>query len=330
MNSTIKDLARATGLNISTVSRALNGQTGVSEQTRRKILSVARRMNYQRNTLASGLITKRTKTIGLILADIRNPFSAELARGVEDAAFGADYEVIFCNSDLDPDKELRYVRSLIEKRVDGMLINCVADGTFKLRQNIPVVFFNRPVRRRDISEVTADNYEGGLLAAQHLIELGHTRIAHLTGGRSHLNLGERCRGFIKALRAAGLKPVAILRGPHSYRGGYELCVQLLRRSGKRPTALFCGNDFMAIGAMRALREAQLNVPEDVAIVGFDDIEIAEMLATPLTTVYQPKYEMGQAAVRILLRHLAERDAFRPEHVVLPTRLVVRASTNARK
>ncbi len=329
-NATIRDIARATGLNISTVSRSLNGQAGVSAKTRGRVRAVARRLHYRRNSLASGLITRRTRTLGLIFSDVRNPFAAELARGVEDAAFRAGYEVVLCNSDLDPDKELGYVHSLLEKRVDGLMINSVRHGDLDLRPgSVPIVFFNRPRRRRDYSEVTANNFEGGREATRHLIELGHRRIAHLTGVPGHVNLAERCRGFLQALRGAGLKPAAILRGPHSYQGGYELCRRLLEETRPRVPAIFAGNDVLAIGAMRALREAGLRVPQDVSIVGFDDIEIAALLAPPLTTVYQPKYEMGQAAVEVLLRRIAGQDGGVAEHRVLGTRLIVRQSTAKR-
>lgn len=329
MHATIKDIARTTGLNISTVSRSLTGQVGVSRETRSRVVAAARRLNYRRNTLASGLITRRTRTLGLILSDVRNPFSAELARGVEDAACKAGYDLVLCNSDLEPDKELAYIRSLVEKRVDGILINSVRRGDLDVPRSVPVVFFNRPIRRRDYSEVTANNFEGGLAATRHLLELGHTRIVHLTGAAGHINLADRARGYLRAMRDAAVKALPLLRGPHSYQGGYDLTRRLLESGGRRPTAIFAGNDALAIGGMRALREVRLRIPEDFSIVGFDDIETAALLAPPLTTVYQPKYEMGQAAVEILLRRLEGQDGGVAEHRVLGTRLIVRESTAAR-
>ncbi len=322
-----RDVARATGLNISTVSRSLNDQAGVSGKTRERVVEAARRLGYRRNTLASGLITRSTRTLGLILSDVRNPFAAELARGVEDAAHSAGYQVMLCNSDLHPEKELGYIRTLVEKRVDGMLINSVRHGDMpELHGSVPLVFFNRPVRRRDISEVTANNTEGGLQAMRHLLELGHKRIVHLTGAAGHVNLAERAQGYLRAMREAGLEPLPLLRGPQNYQGGYDLCRKMLSHGSRRPTAIFAGNDALAIGAMRALREAGLRIPQDISIAGFDDIDIAPLLSPPLTTVYQPKYEMGQAAVEILLRRLRGEDGGVAEHRVLGTRLIIREST----
>ncbi|MCX6628408.1 MAG: LacI family DNA-binding transcriptional regulator [Candidatus Solibacter sp.] len=330
MSATIKDVARESGVNTSTVSRALNNQYGVNCQTRAHILSVAGRLNYRPNRVAQGLVTGRSHTLGLLVSDIRNPFFAEVARGAEDAARAAKCDVVLCNSDLDPEKQLRYIGSLLEKRVDGILMNSVAmlDREQQARLagcGVPIVLLNRSAPNRAFSTVCSDNAAGGRIAAQYLLDLGHRNIAHLTGPRQHGNLGDRGRAFAQALKAANppVHPV-VLHGRFDFGGGWELTKRLLA-DHRGVTAIFAGNDFMACGAVRAILDRGLRIPGDISLIGFDDIQLSSVIHPPLTTIHQPKYEIGRAAVEILLR-LAREDGDRaPEHRLLGVHLIERES-----
>jgi LacI family transcriptional regulator len=334
MPVTIKDVARESGVNVSTVSRALNGEYGVHAETREMVTAVAQRLGYRPNRVARGLVTGRSHTLALVISDIRNHFFAEVARGAEDAACRAGHDLILCNSDLDPEKQMRYVQALVEKRVDGILMNSVSVLNRKQQEQlasmgIAIVLLNRAAPRSAFSTVCADNYSGGRLAAEYLLQLGHRQIAHLTGPRHHGNMTERVRGFTGALASAShpVEPV-VLYGKNNFNGGYELGRELIARNPE-VTAIFAANDTMAFGVIRALTEAGRRIPDDVSVIGFDDIELAGIVSPPLTTIHQPKYEIGEAAVEMLLRHSDRKKPRPPEHRIFDVRLVERQSCMAR-
>lgn len=332
MRVTLKDIARACDVDVATVSRALNEAYGVHERTRKKVLAAAERLNYRANRLARGLVTGHSHTLAMVISNIRNPFFAELARGAEDAAYQSGYDLVLCNSDLDPAKQRHYIHSLLEKRVEGILMNTVAglsraEQEELTRSRVPIVLLNRPpVTLRGFSTVLADNYHGGYLAGEYLAGKGHTEIGHLTGRREHGNLMERTKGFQKALEEAGATAV-IVRGPHSSEGASKMMKELLNQK-RALTALFAANDAMAFGALRAIFESGRRVPEDISVMGFDNVEMAELISPPLTTIHQPKYEMGWAAVEILLRQAARPESWMPEHRLLEVKLVERESCRA--
>jgi LacI family transcriptional regulator len=333
MAVTIKDVARESGVNVSTVSRALNGEYGVHAETREMVAAIAQRLGYRPNRVARGLVTGRSHTLALMVSDIRNHFFAEVARGAEDAAYRAGYDLILCNSDLDPEKQMRYVQSLIEKRVDGILMNSVAVLSRKQQEQlaatgVAIVLLNRAAPRAAFSTIRSDNEGGGVLAAQYLFKLGHRRIAHLTGPRHHGNMTDRVKGFAHALGAAS-KPVEpiVLYGKNNLAGGYELARQLLKRHPD-VTAIFASSDTMAFGAIRALLECGRQIPDDVSVIGFDDIELAGLVHPALTTIHQPKYELGVAAVDALLRQSANKQQPEPEHRVFEVKLIERQSCKA--
>lgn len=327
---TLKDIAQATGVDISTVSRSLSGSYGINKATRERVLATAAELNYQPNRVARGLATGRSHTVGLIVSDIRNPFFAEVARGAEDAACAAGCDVVLCNSDLDPAKQMRYIRSLLSKRVDGILMNSVG-GLDRVQQEqlagsgLPVVLLNRPRTVSTFCTVIADNNEGGYLAGEYLIRLGHTEIAHLTGPRDHGNLKERARGFLRAFsNAPARKPPLVLYGEHNFKGGYELARTVVARYPEI-TAIFTANDIMAFGAMRALMDAGVEIPRDMSLIGFDNVEFAAVVHPPLTTIHQPKYEMGRAAVEMILASKDKLDPPLPEHRQFGVKLIERQS-----
>jgi LacI family transcriptional regulator len=335
MAVTIKDVARESGVNVSTVSRALNDAYGVRRETRERVRQVAARLDYRPNRVARGLVTGRSHTLALIVSDIRNPFFAEVARGAEEAARAAGCDLVLCNSDLDPQKQMDCVRSLLEKRVDGILMNSVAElGRRQQDQlaatGVPIVLLNRSAASGRFSMVSADNAAGGALAAQYLLKLGHRRIGHVTGPPHHGNMTDRARGFLHALRQA--QPPArawVLHGENSFGGGYSLTRDLLRRQPEI-TALFAGNDVMAFGAVRAIMESGRRIPEDLSLLGFDNVELASVVYPPLTTIHQPKREIGQAAVEILLRLAGRGEHQAPEHRLFGVELVERQSCMERK
>jgi len=329
MKVTIHDIARECGVNVSTVSRSLSGSYGVNDETRQRVLEAARRLNYVPNRVARGLATGRSQSLALLISDVRNPFFAEVARGAEDAAFAAGYDLILGNADLDRERQMRYLRSLVAKRVDGLVINSVSglsDSEVEelLEYGVPVVLLNRLDNVQSISSVSADNFEGGYLAGQYLIGLGHRNVAHVTGPRQHGNLTERARGFVKAVhQAGGDVHGVVLHGDQNQQGGYALTRKLLALQ-PAVTGVSTGNDAMAFGVIRALLEYGKAIPADMSLVGFDNVELASILQPPLTTVHQPKYEMGEAAVQILLRQIARPDSV-PEHRVLGVQLIERES-----
>ncbi len=281
----IKDVARESGVNISTVSRALNNGYGVNEQTRERVVAVATRLNYRPNRVARSLVTGRSHSLGLILSDIRNPFFAEVARGAEDAARTSSCDLVLCNSDLDAGKQMQYVRSLAEKRVDGILMNSVSELSREQQAQLadcglPIVLLNRS---------------------------GSTR------------------GFVSALQSAEnpVQPI-VLYGKFNFAGGTELTGKLL---DEHPdvTAIFAANDVMAFGVVRTALDRGLRIPEDLSLIGFDNIEFSAIVHPPLTTIHQPKYEMGYAAIEILLRLAHDKNWQIPEHRLLGVEMIERQS-----
>lgn len=329
MSVTLKDIARAAGVNASTASRCLSGFQGVNEGTRQRVIQVAAAMKYRPNRVARGLVTGRSHTIALLISDIRNPFFAELARGAEDAANAAGSDLILCNSDFDAEKQMKYLRSLSEKRVDGILMNSVASlRREQLRQladlHLPIVLLNKPEIRTEFCTVCADNFEGGRLAGAHLAQLGHRKIAHITGPKHHGNLTERLGGFLAAMKSARLPAPLVLHGQNSFSGGYDLARTVF---AKHPeiTAIFAGNDAMAFGVGRAAAELNLQFPRDMSLIGFDDVDLAQVVSPPLTSIHAPKYEIGQVAVETLLKIVGRGGAGPHEQRILGVKLVVRKS-----
>ena len=258
------------------------------------------------------------------------PDPSEVARGAEDAARIGGCDLVLCNSDLNADKQIEYVHSLLEKRVDGILMNSVAVLSRAQQKDlakcpVPIVLLNRGASRKTFSTVCSDNEAGGVLAAQYLIGLGHRDMAHITGPRHHGNLTSRAQGFLKTIAACpNLPEPIVLNGENSFQGGYELTRQLLREHTKA-TAIFAANDAMAFGATRAIHESGLRIPEDISLMGFDNVELSSVIHPPLTTIHQPKYELGKAAVEVLLRLAAKHSDGRPEHRVLGVELIERQS-----
>jgi LacI family transcriptional regulator len=323
---TIRDVARRAGVSPATVSRVLNRSTHpVSEGGRRRVLAAARRLSYIPNLLARSLLTHETAAIGVLIPDVSNPYYAAILRGVEDTIGPLGRTVILCNTDRDSAKQRLYLRALMERRVDGLII---AGGSFGRADTeitgdgLPLVMIGRHPTR--FPSVRVDNVAAAVLATGHLLGLGHRRIACLAGPAVSLTAADRVRGYRQALEAAALPadPALIREVGFTAYGAHE-AVEALFRVPDPPTAVVAPNDQVAIGVVRALHEMALRVPGDVSVVGFDDTPVASYTVPSLTTVAVPTYELGKTAVDMLLKIL---EGTRAAPVVLRCALRVREST----
>lgn len=330
---TIYDVARRAGVSPATVSRVLNGNHRVRPELRERVLEAARALHYTPNYSARSLSSQRTATLGLLLPDIANPFFAEIARGVEDAAAEAGYTLLIGSTDGDPLRERHYVASLQAGRVDGILFAGAHLGAPLLEgwleRGVAVGLVDRLVEVGDdvpVDAVLTDNVQGGALAVRHLLSLGHTRLAVVTGPQRVRTAHDRLMGARQAAAERGvtLQPEQIIEADFKEAGGYQ-AARILFSHPSPPTAVFAQNDMMALGVLRYLEEAGRRVPEDVALVGFDDIAFAALSRPALTTVAQPKYEMGRLAAQLLVERLTDTQQA-PRRLVLQPRLVLRQTT----
>ncbi|HEU5228185.1 MAG TPA: substrate-binding domain-containing protein, partial [Ktedonobacteraceae bacterium] len=305
--SGIREVAKRAGVSLGTVSNVLNHPELVAPETRQRVQQAIDEIGFVRNGSARQLRVGTSRHIGLVVLDVANPFFTEVARGVEDLANKAGYIVILCNSDDSLEKENHYLHVLEEQRTRGVLITPVQNDASYLqrlrRRGIAVVLLDRPSRIKDLCSVAVDDVRGGELAAAHLLDMGHERIGFVHGPLSIRQIADRRRGMMRAVKATGVDPgsavIDIATRAQSAREGEE-CVERLLGVGRKPTAVFCANDLLALGVMRGLIKRGISIPGDMALVGYDDVEFASVLATPLTSIRQPKYELGRAAVELLL------------------------------
>jgi len=329
--STISDVARQAGVSTMTVSRVINNSGNISPETRERVEKAIRDLGYVPNALARSLHFKQTKTLALVLTDITNPFFTTIARGVEDAASEQGFSVIFCNTDESESKEAEYLNVLLQKRVDGLLLVpacCLADSVVFLQERKAiVVVLDRHVSDVRVDTVRGDSEEGAYQLTRHLLDLGHTRIAILSGPPSVSTATDRVAGYRRALAEAGLDSRAelVYHGEYSQASGHQMALQALAMM-PRPTALFAANNFITSGAFRAVREVGLRVPEDISIVSFDDLPTASDMGPFLTVAAQPAYEMGRRATELLLTRLAGEGPAEPQEIVMPTQTIVRGSS----
>ena len=327
--ATIYDVARAAGVSTSTVSHVLNGTRYVSVETEHRVRQAMQELHYRPNSLARGLVRQETQTLALIVPDNVNPFFAELARGIEDHGFAAGYNVILCNSDRNTSKELAYLDMLISKRVDGIIYMTMSTQIDQLQplldNRIPLVTFDRDYE--GIDTVLLDNEQGGYDATRHLIDLGHRHIACIGGPDAKTRSHERVRGYERAMVEAGLvvDERLIQPGAWTYESGQAAARRLLHLPVP-PTAIFACNDLMAIGVISALREQGLRVPEDVSVVGFDDIPFGAYFFPPLTTLATPLMEVSQRLCQLLLDRINGQLPPQPQRSIVHGQLVVRGST----
>jgi LacI family transcriptional regulator len=328
----MREVAERAGVSVTTVSHVVNNTRTVNPDTRSRVEEAMQMLGYQPNVLARSLRRGVTHTIGIILPDSANPYFAEVVRGIEDTSFAQGYSVILCNSDNDLDKEHHYTNVLVEKQVDGIIFVAAglsAENILNLQaRRVPLVLVDRNVPNVQVDEVLADNQNGGWLATRHLIDLNHRSIACIAGPTGVRLSSERVAGYRQALESADIvyDPKWVVEGDFQYQSGYAAAKKLFH-SQPSPTAIFACNDLMAIGAYRFAHEKKMRVPEQLSIVGFDDVRLAAYTNPPLTTVRQSKREMGTQAAKLLLERIAQQD-LKPRQVILGTELVIRRSTAA--
>ncbi|WP_085577464.1 MULTISPECIES: LacI family DNA-binding transcriptional regulator [unclassified Pseudomonas] len=327
--ATIKDVAALAGISYTTVSHVVNKTRPVSEEVRLKVEAAIKSLDYVPSAVARSLKAKTTATIGLLVPNSLNPYFAELARGIEDYCERNGYCVILCNSDDDPEKQRNYLRVLLEKRIDGLIV-ASAGGDDGLVQGLtgvktPMVIVDRGLDGVDADLVRIDHEYGAYLATRHLLELGHRDIATIGGPVSTSVAQMRLAGFRRAMDEAGVavSPGRVLESDFTSTGGYNAAALLLE--GNPPTAIFAGNDMIGIGVLRAAAERNVRVPTELSVIGFDDIQMSRYVYPALTTVGQSILQLGEMAAEVLLRRIASPSLATDQRIVTPS-IVLREST----
>jgi len=327
--TTIHDVARLAGVSPITVSRLINNSGYVSQKTRERVQAAIDELGYVPNVIARSLRSKRTNTFALLITDITNPFFTSLARGVEDAASDAGFNVFFCNTDESMQEEEKYVNLVLQKQVDGILFVPAHSASPSieriLEQGTPVVILDRRVTNAKVDVVRCDSELGAYQLIRLLIEKGHRLIAVLTGPEVVSTAEDRVRGYWRAMTEAGLaNPDLVFYGSFTQASGYENAQRALSLS-PQPTAFFAGNNFIADGALRALQDAGLKIPGDVSLVTFDDLPLSAVLEPVLTVARQPAYEMGRRGTQLLIGHLKGDSPKESSEILLPLEIIVRQS-----
>jgi LacI family transcriptional regulator len=331
MPVTIYDVAREAGVSMATVSRVVNGNPNVKPQTRKKVLNAIERLGYRPNAVARGLASKKTTTVGVIIPDISSLFFSELARGIEDIATMYKYNIILCNSDQRLEKELQQINTLLEKQVDGMLFMGAEIKEEHLQvltsASVPTVLAATRDVDNKLPSVSIDHFQAGYDATKALIDRGNRRIAMITGPLSDPLAGlMRYEGYKQALADAGIALEEDLVGTGNlfYESGLAATKKFLELK-EPPTAIFAASDEMAIGAIHAVLDSGLSVPNDIEVIGHDNIRLADMVRPRLTSVVQPMYDIGAVAMRLLTKYMNNEHV--EQHVVLlPHRIEYRGST----
>jgi LacI family transcriptional regulator len=309
----------------------INNSGYISSETRERVQKAIVDLGYVPNSLARSLRSRRTNTVALMVTDITNPFFTTLARGVEDAAIGAGYTVIFCNTDESAAKEEKYLNVLLQKQVDGLLLVPTQRSVNTIQQiqkhGTPVVVLDRRIPAVDVDTVRCDSLEGAYKLTNYLVSLGHRQIAVMSGAVGVSTADDRVAGYQKALAENGiaLDERFIFRGEFTPDSGYSMTKQAINLP-LCPTALIAANNFITIGAMKALQEVGMQVPEDMALAGFDDLPPAIVTFPFFSVVSQPAYEMGTQAMQLLLKRLNDKEMGAFQEVLLPTQLIVRRSS----
>jgi len=326
MKMTMKEIAKMAGVSVTTVSLIINGKDqSIGAETRERVLKLIEETGYVPNGIARSMITKQTSTLGLMIPDITNPYFASMARGIEDAARKAGYHVILCNTDENQERETEYLQLLRRQNVDGVILVSAATVEHEEKRILkefkkPLIFLDRRGTKQTEASVGFENRKGAYMAVRHLIEAGHNKIGCITGPLENKSAQERYQGYLDALKEAKLDPNPkwVVEGDYQMAGG-EAGIRTLKDQGV--TACLIANDWMAYGAYKACYEEGIQIPEDLSIVGFDDLEISKAMIPPLTTVHQPNIEMGQMAVEQIVSWIqsgkppAESKMFEPRLVV---------------
>ncbi|EGL83309.1 transcriptional regulator, LacI family [Caldalkalibacillus thermarum TA2.A1] len=336
MKPTIYDVAKEAQVSIATVSKVINDTGRISEKTRKRVLEAMEKLRYQPSVVASALTGKRTNTLGLLIPDLANPFFAEVARHVEDRGQEKGFNVIMCSTDYNPAKEAKYISLLKQKQVDGIILGSGFYNDQMIaelqQENFPLVMISQEIPALDIDTVSVDDFMGGYQVTQYLLSLGHRRIGVIAESfqdnpaNVRWSSKERIRGYREALEAAGIgfDEDLVFISNSTIEAGKRVAGALLD-AGPHPTAIFALNDVLAIGTIKAVRERGLKIPEDIAIVGFDDTILATIVDPPLTTVAQPIRDMGYQAMDLLIEKIEGKENT-TKRIILSPQLMIRQTT----
>ncbi|GAB4479023.1 MAG: LacI family DNA-binding transcriptional regulator [Anaerolineales bacterium] len=330
---TIKDVASRAGVSTSTVSHVLNQTRVVEEATREKVLKAIEELGYRPNQVARSLISKRTKTAGLLISDVSNPFYPDVILGVEEIAFAEDYSIFLCNTNYDLERGLKLVQSLVDKSVDGILFMSSSMSLQMVREVVDnqihavVLDWESNSLQEMAATITIDFESGIQQAIRHLVEIGHTHIAHICGPLTLWTAQVRKNYFLRAIEQSGLDPhkAVIIEGDLRIEGGRKAFEQL-NQLKPRPTAVLAANDLMALGVIWAARNAGLDLPKDLSVVGLDDIDLASKVSPPLSTIALPRREIGKMAMQMLLEMIRAGKEAPKSRVTFDTTFVLRQST----
>lgn len=333
INITIKDVARELGVSYSSISRALNGKEGVSEATRKKILEKAEEMGYQPNDLARGLVNKISNAVGVIIPDINNPFFGEIIAGISDAAREKDYNLFLCMSGWSPEDERMNVDALRKKRVDGIILKPLRDREGYDDVKSPLMIMEGYSQGKNHHSVEVDNEQGGYLAVKHLLDCGYRKIGTILGQEDLFACGQRLKGAARAMAEYGLvldKHLTV-EGSFSIEGGRQAAQQLFEERSESIDAVFGMNDQIGLGVLQYCSESNIRVPEDVGVIGFDNISYSRLPQIQLTTIHQPKYELGRMTFENLWETIqAKEESFPVRKVILEPQLLIRKTTSIHK
>lgn len=330
--STIKDVATMAGVSYTTVSHVINKTRPVSTKVRGDVEAAIKRLNYIPSAVARSLKHQSTNTIGLLVSNSSNPYFAELAEGIEDTCYRAGYNVILCNSDDQPERQQAYVRVLLEKRIDGLII-CSAGDDLGMANHlraakVPVVILDRQVKGVNSDFIQVDHFKGAYMAIRHLLELKHKSIGCIAGPETTTVSSDRLNGYRKALSDAGapFQTDWVVRGDFTAEGGYKAARILLKRA--KVTAVFAANDMMGIGFLRFAEEHGIRVPSQLSVIGFDGIDLGRYIYPALTTVGQSIRRQGKVAAATLLERIRKGGEGRVRRITIDPELIVRESTGA--
>jgi LacI family transcriptional regulator len=332
MSVSLRDVAKAAKVSVGTVSNVLNRPEVVAPETLARVQATIKELGFVPNGFARHLRSGQSRTLGLIVPDVANPFFTEVARGVEDAASKRDYAVFLCNSDESASKEDRYINVLIQQQVRGVLItpaDMKSDRLEAMRERgIAVTLLDREIKGRKQCSVSVDDVHGGQIAIEYLAGLGHKNIAWVCGPESIPQVADRGAGVTKAAKVAGTK-IETIRVPLMNATKGEEAAKKILELDVMPTAIFCANDLLALGVMRALLASKVRIPDQVSVLGYDNIEFAPSAAVPLSSIAQPSYQMGVTAADLLLNECEDGDNHEHQQIRFQPQLVERASTGKR-
>lgn len=331
---TIRDVAKRAGVSPITVSRTINNSGYISAKTRLRVEEAIAALDYVPNSLSQSLRFKKTNTIALLISDVTNPFWTTITRGVEDVSNAQGLNVILCNTDEQPSKLQSYVNLLLQRQIDGILLAPSEEDTAIIRKiqklHVPLVLLDRTISGVQVDAVRSDSEGGAFQLTQYLIDIGHRRIAMLTGPASISTSRQRAEGYRRALLENGL-PIdesIIVEGGYKPESGHRMALEVMKHRQPRPTALFAGNNFIALGIFQALGELGLRTPEDVSVVSFDELPIMPYQKPFLTVAAQSPYHLGQRAAELLLDLISGKEKADNRDIVLPVEIIIRESCRA--